>query len=68
MTVILSVVIMVMAAFFLALRLIFSKDDEVRKPGCANASSFMDEQSVCPICGVNSGQECNDSPNLKNEE
>ena len=67
MTVMLSVVIMMVAALFLSLRLIFGKDDEVRKPGCANANAFMDQQTVCPICGVNSSKECKNPSSYENE-
>ena len=58
MTVILAVGVMVLLAVFLGLRVLLGKDDEVRKPGCANANAFMDEQQACPVCGVAPGQTC----------
>ena len=58
MTVILAVGVMVLLAVFLGLRVLLGKDDEVRKPGCANANAFMDEQQACPVCGVEPGQTC----------
>jgi len=58
MTVVLAVGIMVLLAVFLGLRVLFGKDEEVRKPGCSNANAFMDEQEACPICGVEPGQNC----------
>lgn len=58
MTVILAVGVMVLLAAFLGLRVLLGKDDEVRKPGCANANAFMDEQQACPVCGVAPGQTC----------
>ena len=62
MTVLLAVGLMVLCAAFLGLRVLFGKDEEVRKPGCSNANAFMDDQEACPICGVASGEACeNDS-------
>ena len=58
MTVVLAVGIMVLLAVFLGLRVLFGKDEEVRKPGCSNANAFMDQQEACPVCGVASGQSC----------
>ena len=60
MTVVLAVGIMVLLAVFLGLRVLFGKDEEVRKPGCANANAFMDQQAACPVCGVTPGQSCAD--------
>ena len=60
MTVVLAVGIMVLLAVFLGLRVLFGKDDEVRKPGCANANAFMDQQEACPVCGIAPGQGCAD--------
>ena len=52
MTVLLAVGVMVLCAAFLGLRVLFGKDEEVRRPGCSNANAFMDDQEACPICGV----------------
>ena len=60
MTVVLAVGIMVLLAVFLGLRVLFGKDEEVRKPGCSNANAFMDQQAACPVCGVAPGQSCVD--------
>ena len=60
MTVVLAVGIMVLLAVFLGLRVLFGKDEEVRKPGCSNANAFMDQQEACPVCGVVPGQSCAD--------
>lgn len=60
MTVVLAVGIMVLLAVFLGLRVLFGKDEEVRKPGCSNANAFMDEQEACPVCGIAPGQSCGD--------
>lgn len=49
---------MVLCAAFLGLRVLFGKDEEVRKPGCSNANAFMDDQQACPICGVSAGDAC----------
>ena len=49
---------MVLCAAFLGLRVLFGKDEEVRKPGCSNANAFMDNQEACPICGVAAGDAC----------
>ena len=62
MTVILAVGVMVLAAAFLGLRVLFGKDEEVRKPGCSNANAFMDQQEACPVCGVAPGQSCPTEP------
>ena len=62
MTVVLAVGIMVLLAVFLGLRVLFGKDEEVRKPGCSNANAFMDQQEACPICGVAPGQNCSSEP------
>ena len=56
MTVVLAVGIMVLLAVFLGLRVLFGKDEEVRKPGCSNANAFMDQQEACPVCGIAPGQ------------
>ena len=58
MTVLLAVGLMVLCAAFLGLRVLFGKDEEVRKPGCSNANAFMDDQEACPICGVAAGAAC----------
>jgi hypothetical protein len=58
MTVLLAVGLMVVCAAFLGLRVLFGKDEEVRKPGCSNANAFMDDQEACPICGVGAGEAC----------
>ena len=58
MTVLLAVGLMVLCAAFLGLRVLFGKDEEVRKPGCSNANAFMDDQEACPICGVAAGDSC----------
>ena len=58
MTVLLAVGLMVLCAAFLGLRVLFGKDEEVRKPGCSNANAFMDDQEACPICGVSAGDAC----------
>ena len=55
MTVLLAVGVMVLSAAFLGLRVLFGKDEEVRRPGCSNANAFMDDQEACPICGVAAG-------------
>ena len=60
MTVVLAVGIMVLLAVFLGLRVLFGKDEEVRKPGCSNANAFMDQQEACPVCGIAPGQSCAD--------
>ena len=63
MTVLLAVGLMVLCAAFLGLRVLFGKDEEVRRPGCSNANAFMDDQEGCPICGVASGASCeNETP------
>ena len=62
MTVVLAVGIMVLLAVFLGLRVLFGKDEEVRKPGCANANAFMDQQEACPVCGIAPGQNCANEP------
>ena len=48
MTVLLAVGVMVLSAAFLGLRVLFGKDEEVRRPGCSNANAFMDDQEACP--------------------
>ena len=58
MTVLLAVGLMVLCAALLGLRVLFGKDEEVRKPGCSNANAFMDDQEACPICGVAAGDAC----------
>ena len=58
MTVVLAVGIMMLLAVFLGLRVLFGKDEEVRKPGCSNANAFMDQQEACPVCGITPGQNC----------
>ena len=58
MTVVLAIGIMVLLAVFLGLRVLFGKDEEVRKPGCSNANAFMEQQEACPVCGVTPGQSC----------
>ena len=58
MTFILTVGVLGILAAFLSLRVIFAKDEEVRKPGCANARLFMDDQAACPVCGVTSAEQC----------
>ena len=62
MTVVLAVGIMVLLAVFLGLRVLFGKDEEVRKPGCSNANAFMDQQEGCPVCGITPGQNCANEP------
>ena len=62
MTVLLAVGLMVLCAAFLGLRVLFGKDEEVRKPGCSNANAFMDDQEACPICGVTAGEACENEP------
>ena len=62
MTVLLAVGVMVLSAAFLGLRVLFGKDEEVRKPGCSNANAFMDDQEACPICGVAAGVSCENEP------
>ena len=63
MTVVLAVGIMMLLAVFLGLRVLFGKDEEVRKPGCSNANAFMDQQEGCPVCGITPGQNCaNETP------
>ena len=58
MTVLLAVGLMVLCAAFLGLRVLFGKDEEVRKPGCSNANALMDDQEACPICGVAADTAC----------
>ena len=58
MTVLLAVALMALCAAFLGLRVLFGKDEEVRRPGCSNANAFMDQQDACPICGVSPDQAC----------
>ena len=62
MTVVLAVGIMVLLAVFLGLRVLFGKDEEVRRPGCSNANAFMDRQEACPVCGVAPGHDCATEP------
>jgi hypothetical protein len=62
MTVLLAVGVMVLSAAFLGLRVLFGKDEEVRRPGCSNANAFMDDQEACPICGVVAGASCENEP------
>ena len=62
MTVLLAVGVMVLSAAFLGLRVLFGKDEEVRRPGCSNANAFMDDQEACPICGVAAGVSCENEP------
>ena len=62
MTVLLAIGVMVLCAAFLGLRVLFGKDEEVRKPGCSNANAFMDDQEACPICGVAAGVSCENEP------
>lgn len=62
MTVLLAVGLMVLCAAFLGLRVLFGKDEEVRKPGCSNANAFMDDQEACPICGTTAGGSCVTDP------
>ena len=62
MTVVLAVGIMMLLAVFLGLRVLFGKDEEVRKPGCSNANAFMDQQEACPVCGITPGQNCANEP------
>ena len=57
-TFLLSAGVLAIMAVFLGLRVIFAKDTEVRKPGCANARLFMDEQEACPVCGVTAAEDC----------
>ena len=61
MTVLLAVGVMVLSAAFLGLRVLFGKDEEVRRPGCSNANAFMDDQDACP-CGVAAGASCEKEP------
>ena len=58
MTFILTVGVLGILATFLALRVIFAKDEEVRKPGCANVALFMAGQGACPVCGVGNADQC----------
>ncbi len=62
MTLLLAIVLMVLCAAFLGLRVLFGKDEEVRKPGCSNANAFMNQQEACPICGVAAGEACENEP------
>ena len=58
MSILLSIIVLSFMALFLGLRVIFGKDKEVRKPGCANANAFMDSHEKCPVCGVQSNKNC----------
>lgn len=57
-TFLLSVGVLGVMAVFLGLRVIFAKDAEVRKPGCANAGAFMEDHEACPVCGVTAAEDC----------
>ena len=54
----LAISVLGLMAFFLGLRVIFGKDEEVRKPGCANANAFMNSHERCPVCGVQTSKDC----------